>query len=98
MENSNKQQSSGLTGFFDIFLNKLKEQSFIIVLMLGAIYFQNKMFTQRIDKHEIIEAKQEAIIEKMTEENKKLSLEREQYLKEQRDKFVDEYIDILKNK
>jgi hypothetical protein len=66
--------------------------------MLGAIYFQNKMFTQRIDKHEIIEAKQEAIIEKMTEENKKLSLEREQYLKEQRDKFVDEYIDILKNK
>jgi hypothetical protein len=92
------ESSTGLSGFFDIFLNKLKEQSFIIVLMLGVIYFQNRMFTQRIAKHELIEAKQEATIDKMIEENKKLNLDREQYLKEQRDKFVDEYIDILKNK
>jgi hypothetical protein len=90
--------NTGLGGFFDIFLSKLKEQSFIIVLMLGALYFQNRMFTQRIDKHELIEAKQEATIDKMIEENKKLNLDREEYLKEQRDKFVDEYIDILKNK
>jgi len=84
--------NTGLTGFFDIFLGKLKEQSFIIVLMLGALYFQNRMFTQRIDKHEAVEARQEAIIDKMIEENKKLYETREQYLKEQRDKYVDGYI------
>jgi CO dehydrogenase/acetyl-CoA synthase beta subunit len=94
---SQTNDNTGLAGFFDIFLSKLKEQSFIIVLMLCALYFQNRMFTQRIDKHEAVEDRQEAIIDKMIEENKKLYETREQYLKEQRDKYVDEYIDVLKN-
>jgi hypothetical protein len=88
--------SSGISGFFDVFLSKLKEQSFVIVLMLGVIYFQHKMFTERIAHHEAIEDRQEALIDRMNEDRQKLDLEREKYLTEQRDKYVEEALNILK--
>ena len=56
MENKTENNSSG---FFDVFLSKLKEQSFIIVLMLGVVYFQNKMFTERIANHRETEKQQQ---------------------------------------
>jgi hypothetical protein len=81
--------SSAIGGFTEVFLSKLKEQSFTIILMLGVIYFQNKMFRERIARHESIEAKQELIIDRLNEEEKSQSLEREKYLVEQRDFYVE---------
>ena len=83
--------------FLEVFLSKLKEQSFTIVLMLGAIYFQNKMFRERITKHEDTETKQELLIEALNTEQKSQSLEREKYLIEQRDFYVERALE-LKNK
>tara|TARA_R110000868_G_scaffold337265_1_gene598141 strand:+ start:751 stop:996 length:246 start_codon:yes stop_codon:yes gene_type:complete len=73
-----KEQESNTipSSFLEVFLSKLKEQSFTIVLMLGVIYFQNKMFRERIIRHENIEAKQELLIEKLYEEQKNLYIER----------------------
>lgn len=83
--------------FLEVFLSKLKEQSFTIVLMLGVIYFQNKMFRERITKHEDTETKQELLIESLNTEQKSQSLEREKYLIEQRDFYVERALE-LKNK
>ena len=65
--------------------------------MLGAIYFQNKMFRERITKHEDTETKQELLIEALNTEQKSQSLEREKYLIEQRDFYVERALE-LKNK
>ena len=65
--------------------------------MLGAIYFQNKMFRERIIRHESIEAKQELLIEKINQEQKSQSYEREKYLIEQKDFYIQRILE-LKNK
>jgi len=39
----NKESTSPTTGFTDVFLSKLKEQSFVIILMLGVIYYQHRL-------------------------------------------------------
>ena len=84
--------NSSPSSFLEVFLSKLKEQSFTIVLMLGVIYFQNKMFRERISRHETIEAKQELLIEKKSQ-----SYEREKYLIEQKDFYIQRILE-LKNK
>ena len=38
------EHTNPVTGFMDTFLYKLKEQSFVILLMLGVIYYQNNLF------------------------------------------------------
>jgi hypothetical protein len=57
----------------DTFLSKVKEQSFIIILMLGGLYYQNKLFEDQIE----------------------IMRNREAYLIQQRDKYVE---DIINNK
>jgi hypothetical protein len=57
----------------DTFLSKVKEQSFIIILMLGGLYYQNKLFEEQIE----------------------IMRNREAYLIQQRDKYVE---DIINNK
>lgn len=87
------------TGFFDTFLSKLKEQSFIIILMLGGLYYQNKMFEDQLSSYKkIVEEKQKVIDEKQTyvdkvvEEERQRLLKREEYLMSQRDKYVEDLI------
>ena len=87
MENKTENNSSG---FFDVFLSKLKEQSFIIVLMLGVVYFQNKMFTERIANHRETEKQQKDYINKLVDDERARLIERENYLIEQRDKYVED--------
>jgi len=87
MENKTENNSSG---FFDVFLSKLKEQSFIIVLMLGVVYFQNKMFTERIANHRETEKQQQDYINKLVDDERARLIERENYLIEQRDKYVED--------
>jgi len=85
-------------GFFEVFISKLKEQSFVIVLMLVGLYFQNSTFNERIASHKALEEKQQQYINKLIEDERNRLLEREKYLINQRDKFVDEVMIELKNR
>lgn len=80
-------------GFFDIFLSKLKEQSFIIILMICGLYFQNKTFSERIDAHKITIEKQQEYINKLVEDERVRLIERNAYLVQQRDKYIEELIE-----
>ncbi len=96
MAEENNNNSGGLTGFVDVFLSKLKEQTFVIVLMLGVIYFQNRMFTERIESHKATIEKQENYIDKLVDDERARLIEREKYLVDQRDKYVEDAINELK--
>lgn len=61
------------SSIMDTFLSKVKEQSFIIILMLGGLYYQNKLFEDQME----------------------IMRNREAYLIQQRDKYVE---DIINNK
>ena len=82
--------------FIDVFMNKLKEQSFIIILMLGVIYYQNGLMEERVKFWQDQFEKQQNEIEETTKEDKKILLYRINYLQEQRDKYVEDAINELK--
>jgi hypothetical protein len=94
-ENTNN-SGGGLTGFLDVFLSKLKEQTFVIVLMLGVIYFQNRMFVERVESHKETIEKQQNYIDKLVDDERTRLIEREKYLVDQRDKYVEDAINELK--
>ena len=81
--------------FIDVFMDKLKEQSFIIILMLCVIYYQNGLMEERVKFWQDQFQKQQNEIEGTTKEDKKILIDRVKYLQEQRDKYVEE---SLKNK
>lgn len=85
-------------GFFEVFISKLKEQSFIIVLMLVGLYYQNHAFEERIASHKAFQDKQQQYINKLIEDERERLLQREKYLMDQRDKFVEEMMIELRNK
>jgi len=93
-----EEKSQQTTGFIEIFLSKLKEQSFIIVLMILGLYFQNESFNQRIDSHKATIEKQQQYIDKLIADERNRLMEREKYLIEQRDKYVVEVLEELRNK
>ena len=83
------------TSVLDIFLSRLKEQSFTIVLMLGGLYYQNKIYdTQRL-KNEAELAKKDLIINELINDQIEKMTIRESYLIQQRDHYVE---DIITNK
>ena len=75
--------------FFDVFLSKLKEQSFVIMLMLGVIYYQNRLMEERVAFWQKQYEEKDVYIKKTTESDKQILLERISYLQDQRDKFVE---------
>jgi len=80
-------------GFTDVFLDKLKEQSFTIVLMVGILIYQTLNKNAEIEKLEKqIDVKQE-YIDKMVEDQRQKWQVREQYLLQQRDTYIE---DLLK--
>lgn len=95
MENS---KDNPISGFADVFLSKLKEQSFLIILMLAVIYYQHKIAVERVqfwqDQHE----KQEIYIKAREKEDREELLQRIKYLQEQRDIYVKDALNELKNK
>jgi hypothetical protein len=95
MEAKNQNQVSG---FFDVFLSKLKEQSFVILLMLGVIYYQNRLMEERVSFWQKQYEEKEAYIKKTTESDKQILLNRINYLQDQRDKFVETTIEEAKTK
>ena len=38
-------------GFTDAFFNKLKEQSFTIILLVGILYYQNNKFKDQLNEY-----------------------------------------------
>lgn len=85
-------------GFTDVFLNKLKEQSFVIILMLGVIYYQHRLMEERVAFWQQEYDKKEAYIEQITKEDREDMQERIKYLQDQQDKYTQDALEELKSK
>jgi hypothetical protein len=89
-----KEEGAG-GGFTEVFLGKLKEQSFTIILMVGMLIYQNKIYNEQVDRYEKIVDEKQQYIDKLIEDQRQRSILREQYLLQQRDAYVD---DLIKHK
>ena len=87
-----------ITGFADTFLSKLKEQSFVIILMLGVIYYQHRLMEERVNYWQKLYEEQKAYIQETTKEDRNDMEEKIKYLQDQRDKYVEEALNELKDK
>lgn len=88
--------TNSILGFSDTFLSKLKEQSFIIFLMLGVIYYQHRLMEERVTFWQKECDDKEAKLEAITKDDKTILLDRVKYLQDQRDKYTEDLIN--KNK
>ena len=70
------------------FIDKLKDQSFTIILMIGGLYYQNQMFQQQLNRYDAIVKEKQEYINKIVDAERERMLAREQYLMKQRDEFV----------
>jgi hypothetical protein len=95
-EPQNTQTASN--GFTDVFLSKLKEQSFTIVLMIGVIWYQGRMMEERVAYWQKLYEEQKAYIQQTDREDKAIMLDRIKYLEGQRDKYAEDAINELKTK
>jgi hypothetical protein len=91
------ENTTPISGFADTFLSKLKEQSFVILLMLGVIYYQHRMMEERVAFWQVQYEEKDKLIYKTAKEDKEILLQRINYLQEQRDKYVEDAINELKN-
>lgn len=87
-----------VNSFTDTFFSKLKEQSFTIILMVGVIWYQGVMMEERVAYWQKLYEEQKAYIQQTAKEDKEDMLERINYLQDQRDKYVEDAIQELKNK
>ena len=84
------------SGFTDVFLSKLKEQSFVIMLMLGVIYYQHRLMEERVAFWMQEHDKKELYIQQLTKEDRETMQDRIKYLQDQQDKYTQDAIDELK--
>jgi uncharacterized protein YaaQ len=87
MENNNN------GGFTDTFFNKLKEQSFTIILLVGILWYQNNTYKTNLSEYEDMIKDKDAIILKQTNDERQRLIDRISYLQDQRDKYVEELIE-----
>jgi len=92
------ENTNPVSGFADAFLSKLKEQSFVILLMLGVIYYQHRLMEERVVFWQAEFDKKELYIEQTTASDKQILLDRIKYLQDQRDQYAQDAIDELKKK
>jgi hypothetical protein len=71
------------------FLDKLKEQSFTIILMIGGLYYQNQMFQQQLERYDANVKEKQEYIDKIVDAERERMIAREQYLINQRDEFIE---------
>jgi len=90
-----EQNSSSLS---DTFFSKLKEQSFTIILLVGIMYYQNIIFTQQMNEYKKMIDQKENLILKLTEEERLRLIEREKYLIQQRDGFIEDLKEMALSK
>jgi len=69
-------------------LDKLKEQSFTIILMIGGLYYQNQMFQQQLERYDANVKEKQEYIDKIVDAERERMIAREQYLMKQRDEFI----------
>jgi exosome complex RNA-binding protein Rrp4 len=92
------ENTNPVSGFADTFFSKLKEQSFTIIVMVGIIWYQGRLMEERVAYWQKLYEDNKAYIEQTTKEDKQIMLDRIKYLQEQRDKYVEESLNELKNK
>jgi 5,10-methylenetetrahydrofolate reductase len=80
--------------YAETFMNKLKEQSFTILILVGIMYYQNTLFTSQMNEYKTMIKSKEELILKLTDDERNRLLDREKYLMGQRDEFIND----LKNK
>ena len=85
------------SGFFDVIISKLKEQSFVILLMLGVIYYQHTLMEERVSYWQKQCAERDAYIQQTTKDEKSILIERIKYLQDERDKYVEGLLSELKD-
>jgi len=90
------ENTNPISGFADTFLSKLKEQSFVILLMLGVIYYQHRLMEERVAFWQKQYEEQKLYIQTTNETDKQILLDRINYLQDQRDKYVEDAINELK--
>jgi len=83
-------------GFTEVFLSKLKEQSFTIVLMIGVVWYQGRMMEERVAYWQKLYEESKDYIQQTTKDDREELLERINYLQDQRDKYVEDAINELK--
>lgn len=92
------ENTTPISGFADTFLSKLKEQSFVILLMIGVIYYQHILMEERVAYWQKRYEDKEVFINTTIKEDRDSMLDRIKYLQEQRDKYVEESLNELKDK
>lgn len=70
------------------FMDKLKDQSFSIILMIGGLYYQNQIFESEIARYDSVVKEKQEYINKIVDAERERMIAREQYLLNQRDEFV----------
>ena len=82
-------KEKAVESFSGVFFEKLKEQSFTILLMLAVVYYQHHLW--QADKDALskeVDVKEERILQ-LVEREHAHTLEREAALREKRDQFVE---------
>jgi hypothetical protein len=92
------ENTTPISGFADTFLSKLKEQSFVILLMIGVIYYQHILMEERVAYWQKQYEGKEVFLNTTIKEDRDSMLDRIKYLQEQRDKYVEESLNELKDK
>ena len=72
----------------NVFLDRLKEQSFTIILMIAGLYYQNKIFKEQLDRYDAVVKEKQSYIDTIVEQERQRFIKREQYLMTQRDEFI----------
>lgn len=70
------------------FMDKLKDQSFSIILMIGGLYYQNQIFESEIARYDFVVKEKQEYINKIVDAERERMIAREQYLMNQRDEFI----------
>jgi hypothetical protein len=92
------ENTNPVSGFADTFLSKLKEQSFTIIVMVGVIWYQGRLMEERVAYWQKLYEEQKVYIEQTSKEDRDDMEEKIKYLQDQRDKYVEETLNELKNK
>lgn len=77
-------------GIVDTFFGKLKEQSFTIIILVGIMWYQNSLFTSQMSEYKKMISEKEQLILKLTDDERQRLIQRESYLIQQRDQFIEE--------
>jgi len=70
------------------FVDKLKDQSFSIILMIGGLYYQNQIFESEIKRYDTVVKEKQEYINMIVDAERDRMIAREKYLMDQRDEFI----------